>query len=56
MNKQEFFQFCAKNTKKSVQDIKMEFTAVPCSCGDEVCNGWQLNPKILSQRRKGDKE
>lgn len=55
MKKSEFYQYCADNGKTSVLDIKVNFTATLCDCGDKICKGWQLTPNILSIRNYSDK-
>lgn len=42
MTKQEFEKQYAQNSGETVEGIREFYKAVPCNCGDDICEGWQM--------------
>jgi len=49
MTKEEFEQGYAERSGKTVEAIKTIYglEAIPCDCGEEICQGWQMISKNM---------
>lgn len=52
MNKNEFYEQYAKNSKMTLNRLKKILVARPCDCDYDGCQGWQMCSIELEETKK----
>jgi hypothetical protein len=48
MTREEFEQQYAERSGITVEELRIYRTVLPCDCGEEGCEGWQMVPISLA--------